>query len=324
MTKITFLDRATLAPQINIRRPGFEHDWQEWDRTDPSQVVARLQGSDIAILNKVRITRDHLDALPNLRMIAIAATGSDNVDLDACTQKGVVVSNIRAYAINTVPEHTFSMILALRRGLLPYRDAISRGRWQEAGQFCFFDHKVHDLAGATLGIIGEGAIGQSVAAIGRAFGMRILFAAHKGVEGLGPLYTPFDQVMADSDVVTLHCPLTDATRNLLSDREFDLMKRAPVVVNTARGGLIDEAALARALRDGRISGAGMDVATVEPPTPDHPLMQLLDHPNFLFTPHTAWASTEAMQALADQLIDNVEAFVAGAPRHVIAAAKTQL
>lgn len=321
MTTITFLDRGTLAPQITIRRPAFEHEWQEWDRTDPSEVVERLQGSEVAILNKVRVTREHLDALPDLKMIAIAATGSDNVDLKACADKGVIVSNIRAYAVNTVPEHTFSMILALRRGLLPYREAIARGRWQESGQFCFFDHKVHDLAGSTLGIIGEGAIGQAVAAIGRAFGMRILIAAHKGVEGLGPLYTPFDQVLAESDVLTLHCPLTVSTRNLLSDREFDLMERAPVVVNTARGGLIDEAALARALRKGRISGAGMDVATEEPPMPDHPLMQLLDHPNFLFTPHTAWASTEAMQSLADQLIENVEAFVNGTPRHLVGEGK---
>jgi glycerate dehydrogenase len=317
MTTITFLDRGTLAPQIKIHSPTFEHDWEEWERTEPGEVVERLQGTEIAILNKVRITQEHLDALPELRMIAIAATGSDNVDLAACAAKGVTVSNIRAYAVNTVPEHTFAMILALRRGLLPYREAIVGGRWQEVGQFCFFDHRVHDLAGSTLGIIGEGAIGQAVAAIGRAFGMRILFAAHKGVEGLGPLYTPFDKVMADSDVLTLHCPLTVATRNLLSDREFDLMARRPVVVNTARGGLIDELALARALRDGRISGAGMDVATEEPPAQDHPLMQLLDHTNFLFTPHTAWASTEAMQSLADQLISNVEAFVKGHPRNVV-------
>ncbi len=321
MKTIAFLDRGTLAPQIDIRRPSFDHDWKEWERTAADQVVERLQGAEIAILNKVRITREHLDALPYLKMIAIAATGSDNIDLEACADKDVTVSNIRAYAVNTVPEHTFAMILALRRGLLPYRQAIENGRWQESGQFCFFDHQVHDLAGSTLGIIGEGAIGQAVAAIGRAFGMRVLFAAHKGVKGLGPLYTPFDQALAESDVLTLHCPLTPATRDLLSDREFDLMERRPVVVNTARGGLIDEAALARALRDGRISGAGMDVATQEPPAPDNPLMQLMDHPNFLFTPHTAWASTEAMQSLADQLIDNVEAYERGEPRHTVGGKK---
>lgn len=321
MKTIAFLDRGTLAPQIDIRRPSFDYDWKEWDRTDPDQVVERLQGAEIAILNKVRITREHLDALPGLKMIAIAATGSDNIDLAACADKGVTVSNIRAYAVNTVPEHTFAMILALRRALLPFRQAIEKGRWQESGQFCFFDHHVHDLAGSTLGIIGEGAIGQAVAAIGRAFGMRVLFAAHKGVEGLGPLYTPFDQTLAESDVLTLHCPLTPATRDLLSDREFDLMARRPVVVNTARGGLIDEAALARALRDGRISGAGIDVATQEPPAQDNPLMRLMDHPNFLFTPHTAWASTEAMQSLAEQLIDNVDAFAHGEPRNVVGGKK---
>lgn len=319
MLRIAFLDRATLAPHISIRKPGFDHHWTEWDRTAPAEVVPRLREADIAVVNKVKVGRAEIEALPDLKMIAIAATGSDNVDLEACAERGIVVSNIRAYAVNTVPEHTFALILALRRALLAYRRDIEAGRWIEADQFCFFDHEVRDLQGSSLGIVGEGAIGQSVAALGRAFGMRILFAAHKGVEGLGPLYTPFDEVLAKSDVITLHCPLTPQTRNLLSDREFGLMARRPIVVNTARGGLIDEAALARALRSGAVAGAGMDVATEEPPARDHPLMALLDLPNFILTPHTAWASTEAMQSLADQLIDNIEAFAEGTPRQDLAA-----
>ena len=197
------------------------------------------------------------------------------VDLEACAAAGVTVTNIRDYAVHTVPEHTFALILALRRSILAYRDSVARGRWQEAGQFCYFDYPVRDLAGSTLGVIGDGSIGQSVAELGKAFGMRTLFSAYKGTTGMGPLYTPFEELLRISDVITLHAPLMPSTRGMIGRAEFALMERRPLLINTARGGLVDEAALEEALTGGQIAGAGFDVATREPPPADHPLMRLL-------------------------------------------------
>ena len=314
---IVFLDRETIPWQTVLRRPSFPHRWTEHPRTAPGEVEDRCRDATIVIVNKVKMTADAIARMPRLRFVAVAATGTDPVDVKACAERGVVVSNIRNYAVNTVPEHTFALLLALRRSVLAYQRAVEAGAWQRASQFCFFDYPIHDLAGSTLGIIGEGTIGQAVAALGRAFGMRTLYAAHKGVSGLGPLYTPFEEVLETSDVITLHCPLLPSTRNLIAAAEFARMKRRPLLINTARGGLVNEEDLGVALRQGQIAGAAFDVATVEPPSIDHPLMRLVDLPNFILTPHVAWASAEAIQTLADQLIDNIEAFHAGRPQNVV-------
>ena len=216
MTRIVFLDRSTIGPTVNLTKPNFSHDWIEYDRTKPDQVVERLKGAEIAVCNKVPIRRDSIEQLPDLKMIAIPATGYDAFDIEACRERGIVVSNVRGYAVNTVPEHAFALILALRRGIIGYRQDVMDGKWQEANQFCFFTHPINDLAGSTLGIIGEGALGQGVARLGQAFGMRTLFAAHKGVKGLGPLYTPWDEVLETSDVISIHSPLMPATRNMIA------------------------------------------------------------------------------------------------------------
>ena len=314
---IVFLERDTIAPDVVVRRPSFDHSWKDYDRTTPEQLVERLKDASVAVVNKVRFQRPAIEALPKLKLIAVAATGTDNIDLKACAERGVTVCNIRGYALHTVPEHAFTLILALRRGLIGYRQDVVNGEWQRAAQFCFFNHSINDLHGQRLGIIGEGVIGQGVANIARAFGMQVMFAAHKGVQGLGPLYTPWDEVIETSDVITLHSPLTPQTRNMIALPEFKRMKRNLVIVNTARGGLINEDDLATALRDRLIAGAGIDVTSPEPPPADSTLMRLLDLPNFILTPHTAWASHEAIQSLCDQLIDNIEAFVAGKPRNVV-------
>ena len=222
-------------------------------------------------MNKVQLPAVALERLPDLRLIAVAATGTDCVDKTYCEAHGIAVANIRGYAVNTVPEHAFALILALRRNVIAYREDVIAGRWQQSGQFCFFDHPIHDLAGARLGIIGEGVLGQRVAEIAKAFGMVPLFAAHKGRSGLGPLYTPWDEVLATSDIITLHSPLTPETRGMIAMPEFRAMRRKPLLVNTARGGLVDEADLVRALDEGLISGAGFDVVTGEPPAADNPL-----------------------------------------------------
>jgi len=191
------------------------------------------------------------------------------------------------------------------------------GEWQRSGQFCFFHHPIRDLAGARLGIIGEGVLGQRVAEIGRGFGMVPLFAAHKGRSGLGPLYTPWQEILETSDVITVHSPLTPETRGMIAMPEFRAMKRCPLIINTARGGLVDEADLVQALEVGLISGAGFDVVTREPPSDDNPLMRAAGRHNVILTPHVAWASEEAQQALADQLMDNIENFVAGRPSNLV-------
>lgn len=320
MHRIVFLDRATIAPQIRLRPPAFPHTLVEHERTEPAQVVERLRGADIVILNKVPLDAATLARLPDLRLIAIAATGTDVVDKAYCAEHGIAVTNIRGYAVATVPEHAFALILALRRNLLPYRAHVLAGEWQKAGQFCFFREPIHDLAGTRLGIIGEGVLGQRMADLGKAFGMRPLFAAHKGVSGMGPLYTPWEEVLESSDVITLHSPLTPATRGMIALPEFRRMRREPLLINTGRGGLVVEEDLETALDEGLVSGAGIDVTSPEPPPADAAIMRLARRPNVIVTPHLAWASDEAQQILADQLIDNIEAFVAGRPKNLVSRA----
>lgn len=317
MTRIVFLDRSTIGPSVSVTKPDFPHEWVEYDRTAPDEVVERLAGADIAVSNKVPIRGDAIAALPNLKMICIPATGYDAFDIEACRKRGIVVSNVRGYAVNTVPEHTFALILALRRSIVGFRQDVIDGEWQRAAQFCFFTHPIKDLAGSTLGIFGEGLLGQGVARLAQAFGMRTLFAAHKGVEGLGPLYTPFDQVIEEADVITLHAPLMPSTRHMISTREFGMMKKKPLIINCSRGGLVDEAALVAALEAGQIGGIGFDVLTSEPPQPDNPLLAVLDRPNVIVTPHTAWASDEAMQTLWDQVVTHLENFQKRTPSNTV-------
>lgn len=317
MTKIVFLDRDTIGPGVEIVRPDFEHDWVEYGKTAPDEVAARIADADLVITNKAPIRADQLGSAKNLKMISIAATGFDVIDVPACSERGVVVSNVRGYAENTVPEHAFALILALRRGIVGYRQDVINGEWEKSGQFCFFNHPIADLAGSRLGIIGEGVIGQNVARIARGFNMDVVFAAHKGVNGLGPLYTPWDEVMETSDVITLHSPLMPATRNMIDTPEFERMKDTAILVNTSRGGLVDEAALVDALDRGLIAGAGFDVLTKEPPAPDNPLLKVLSRPNFILTPHTAWASDEAQAEVWRQVIYHLEKFHAGNPANTL-------
>jgi glycerate dehydrogenase len=266
--RVVFLDRASL--KAKVRSFAFPAAYIEHQKTDVSEIVPRLSGADVAIINKVPMRADTLRQLPQLKMIAVAATGYDVVDVPYCKEHGIAVANIRNYAVHTVPEHAFAMILALRRNLLAYRRDVEAGVWNRSEQFCFFTHDIGDLHGATLGIIGEGAIGQGTAAIGRAFGMRVLFADHPPPKMEGVAFTPHDEVLAHSDVISLHCPLLPATRNLIDIKALRKMKRNALLINTARGGLVDEAALIQALNEGLIAGAGFDVLTVEPPKDGNP------------------------------------------------------
>jgi len=317
MHHIVYLERSTII--ADVRRPNFPHSWSEHAMTSPGDMLERLSACTIAIVNKLPLTRTLISALPDLQMVAVPATGTNHIDLEACRERGIVVSNVRDYAGSAIAEHVFMMLFALSRNVVAYRQSLFEGEWQRSDQFCLFAHPINDLDGATLGIVGHGSLGRSVAKLATAFGMRVLLAERKGASTLRPGYTAFDTVLREADVITLHCPLSDETRGLFGEDELRAMRRSALLINTARGGLVDEAALIRALDQKWIAGAGFDVVTVEPPPSGHPMLSpgLLSQPNFLLTPHIAFASRGSMQRLADQLIDNIEAFSAGKPRNQV-------
>jgi glycerate dehydrogenase len=315
MEKIVFLDRATIPDHIELAKPAFDCQWQDYSTTEPWQVLARLQDATIAITNKVILDAAILCQLPHLKMIAIAATGTNNVDLDYCHQHNITVENIRGYATSSVPEHVLAMIFALKRNLVGYHQDIQAGVWQQQKQFCFFTHPISDIAGSTLGIIGKGGLGNALATLAKALGMTVLFAERKGQAHCRTGYSPFEHVLRQSDVVTLHCPLNPQTTDLISTDEFKQMKSTSILINTGRGGLVDEAALVAALKTGQIAGAGVDVFSQEPADMNNPLIANAALPNLILTPHVAWGSDSAIQTLADQLIANLDAFVTGKPQN---------
>ena len=314
---IVFLDRATIPDFIRLKPFTFACTVEMHDNTPSHLVAERIENADIVITNKVRIDNDSLSRAACLKLIAISATGTNVVDIKACEIKGCVVSNIRNYAVNSVPEHALALIFALRRSIIPYHASVKAGRWQQSGQFCYFDYPVKDLANSTLGIFGSGALGSSLATLARGLGMKTVFAARKGQVPRDENYRPFEEVLETSDILSLHLPLTSETQNMIAEPEFDKMKSSALLVNTARGGLVDEDALVRAIKGKKIGGAAFDVVTTEPMPDSHPFMSLMDYPNFILTPHVAWASEEAIQALADQLINNINSFVQGDVRNQV-------
>ena len=308
---IVFLDRETL--DATVRRPSFETGYKEYDETTPDQIVERLKDATICITNKVPMRAETLSQLPNLKLIAVAATGTDIIDKAAAKEHGVAVVNIRNYAFNTVPEHVIALMFALKRQIVAYHRGRAAGPLErQPRQFCFFDHPIRDIAGATMGIVGYGAIGKSIGKRCEALGMKVIAYDVFPQDGLVDLPT----LLKESDVITLHAPLTPDTRNMIGADELKAMKKSAILINTARGGLVDEAALAEALKAGEIAGAGFDVLTEEPPKNGNVLLDP-SIPNLIVTPHVAWASQEAMQILSDQLVDNIEAFVGGKPQNVV-------
>jgi glycerate dehydrogenase len=314
MERIVFLERDTIGAEF--RRPDFPHEWIEHGETLPQQTVERLQGASIVISNKLALREAELSQLPTVRLIAIAATGFDNIDLDYCRRRSIAVCNARGYAANSVPEHALMLILALRRNLLAYRADVQRSQWQQSKQFCLLSHPIRDIQGSTMGILGYGSIGKAMSRLAKSIGMRVLVSEHKNATAMREGRTSFNETLLHSDVISLHCPLTEETRNLFGRAEFVTMKSDALLINTARGGLVEEAALIEALQNGSIAGAGFDALREEPPRQGSALLDL-NLTNFIITPHIAWASNEAMQALADQVIDNIEAFVRGEPRNLV-------
>jgi glycerate dehydrogenase len=289
-----------------------------WDRhpiSDQSQIVERIADADVVVLNKVELDRAIIDAAPKLKLIALAATGSNNVDLIAARERGIAVCNVTAYGTPAVSQHVFALLLALATRLFDYRQAVRDGRWSESAHFCLFDYPIVELAGKTLGIVGYGELGRGVAKLADAFGMRVLIAQRPGGEAQADRI-PLAELLPQVDALSLHCPLNDATRGLIGADELALMKPSAFLINTARGGIVDEQALADALRTGKLAGAGFDVLSSEPPKLDNPLLAA-DVPNLIVTPHTAWAARESRQRVVEQVALNIRCFLDGAPRNLL-------
>jgi len=306
METIVFLERDTLRAEL--RPPAFEHVWRDYGSTRPEEVEERLKDATVAVVNKLPLRAELLARLPALKLIAVAATGTDNIDLEYCRERGVEVRNVRGYASETLPEHVLMLTLALSRNLVGYREDVRAGLWQRAEQFCLHTREMRDLHGSVLGLVGYGALGRGVERLARAFGMEVLISERKGANDLREGRTAFEEVLRRSDVLSLHVPLNRETRGLVGRDELALMRRSAILINCARGGVVDESALADALREGLIGGAGVDVLSEEPPVAGNPLLDP-GLPNLIVTPHVAWAGRQAQQKLADQLIDNIEAFV---------------
>lgn len=305
---IVFLDRDSLSVPVPVL--GHAHTLDEYPSTSPELIVERCRHADIVLSNKVPLSAGTLAQLPRLKMISIVATGYNHIDVAACRERGIAVAHARHYGDDTVAEHAFLLMMALMRNLPAYQRDVAAGVWQNATQFCHFGAPMRDLAGATLGILGSGGIGQALAARARAFGMRVQFGERKGVDAVRGERVAFDELLATSDVISLHCPLSDATRGMIGEAELQRMKPGAILINTARGGLVDEKSLIAALKYGQLGGAGFDVLSEEPPRQGNPLLSAR-LPHLIVTPHVAWASREAMGRLAAQAVDNIAAFLDG-------------
>lgn len=284
-------------------------------QTNESQIIERLQGAQVAIVNKLRLGDEVFSACPDLKLILVAATGLNNIDLAAARQRGISVCNCQGYGTATVAQHALMLLLALATRLPDYQAAVARGRWQESGQFCLLDFPIVELAGKTLGILGHGELGSAVAKLAEAFGMRVLTGNLPG-RPPRPERLDLEELLPEVDALSLHCPLTEQTRNLIGARELQLMKPTAYIINTARGGLIDEQALADTLRRGHLGGAATDVLTSEPPSNDNPLLAA-DIPRLIVTPHSAWGSREARQRIVGQMCENAETFFTGTPKRLV-------
>ena len=308
---IVFLDSTGTPASHRIPSFSFPHQLTEYAHTAAEQVLERAKDADIIITSKVILNHEILSQLPKLKLIAVTATGTNNIDLMAAKALGITVKNVTGYSSVTVPEHVIGMIYALKHRLIDYhRDQLLTERWATCGQFCYVDYPISDVQGSTLGIIGRGCIGNEVARLAQAVGMRVLFAEHQHATTIREGYTVFDEVLEQADVISLHCPLTPQTEQLINAKTLALMKPNACLINTGRGGLINEADLLQALQSGKLAGAALDVLVKEPPASDDVLwLAAKTQPNLLITPHVAWASDSALTTLVNKVAQNIEEFV---------------
>lgn len=317
--KAAFLDFDTLGPAdidtsaLKAALPGIELHGS----SSGNQIDARIAGCEILLVNKVRLDRARLAAVPTLRLVVLTATGTDNVDLVAARELGIAVCNIRNYAMSSVVQHVFGLLLALTLRLDEYRQLLQGGAWERSPHFCLLDYPSRELAGRTLGIVGYGQLGRAVGTVGHAFGMRVIATESATATSANVDRLPLDKLLAAADVVSLHCPLTPDTRHLINRGSLSQMRRDAVLLNTARGDLVDYTALLDALRSGHLGGAGIDVLPEEPPAAGHPLLAAR-LPNLIITPHIAWAARESRQRLLDEVVANIRDFLAGGRRNRVA------
>lgn len=308
--KIVFLDSTAIPKHLSIPRPSFEHTWTEYDHTSSAETIERAKDADIVITSKVIFDRETLQQLPKLKLIAITATGTNNVDLVAAEEMGIAVRNVTGYSSTTVPEHVIGLIFSLKHSLAGWLRDQTEAKWAESKQFCYFDYPITDVCGSTLGVFGKGCLGTEVGRLANAVGMKVLYAEHKDATVCREGYTPFDEVLKQADIVTLHCPLTETTKNLINAETLSKMKKGAFLINTGRGPLIDELALVDALKTGHLGGAALDVMVKEPPEKDNPLiLAAKTMPNLIITPHIAWASDSAVTTLVGKVMQNIEEFV---------------
>ena len=311
---IVVLDRDTL-----VNRPfdfDFPHTLSSYGTTEAHETLERIRGADIVITNKVVISAQAFAENPQLKLVAVTATGVNNVDVEAAKQNGTAVCNIRAYGNESVAEHAFMMMITLMRNLPAYQRDVAAGLWENSPFFCHLGAPMRDLNGKTLAIFGRGNIGKTLATYAQAFKMNVVFAEHKNAQSVRDDYVSFDEAIRSADALSLHCPLTPQTANMIGEAELQQMKPGAILINCGRGGLVDEAALVAALKYGQIGGAGFDVLTQEPPRDGNPLLKSR-LPNLIVTPHIAWASQEAANRLFDILLDNINRFVAGNPQNLV-------
>ena len=309
--KAVFLDYASLD-QDDLDFTELEavfDDFIAYPTCEEEQVLERIQDADVVISNKVKISAQVIQQSSQLKLILISATGTNNVDLDAAKAQGIIVSNCQAYGTSAVAQHTLMLMLALSTSVLPYHQAVQNGEWQRAKQFCLLDFPIVELAGKTLGIIGYGELGKAVAKLAEAFGMKVLVGSLPNRSQQADRI-PYLELLTQVDYLSLHCPLTEETKDLIDQKAFGLMKSSAFLINCARGGIVNEDALAEALLKKKIAGAATDVLTVEPPKDGNVLLDL-NLPNLIITPHSAWGSVDARQRIVQQLTENANAFKQG-------------
>ena len=315
--KAVFLDYATVGPGLDLRPltdllPALE----VFDATSDTEIPTRIRDSEFVFANKIQLSDSLLQSADKLRFIGLTATGVDNIDLRSASTHGVAVCNIRGYCTQSVTEHVFGVLLTLTHSLNQYAAAVKAGAWQQSADFCMLDYPVRELSAMTMGIIGYGELGKGVAQLARELGMQVLVSVRPGMDTVPDGRVPFDELLRRSDVISLHCPLTEQTNGLFGREEFRRMKPGSILINTARGALIDSAALVEALQNGQLGGAAVDVLPKEPPVDGDPLLDY-GGDNLIVTPHIAWATNESRQGAINELAANVAAFLDGQERNRI-------
>lgn len=313
MINIVNLEAHTVHKNIQFSKPSFEHHWTDCYNTTPDEIIEKAIDADIIIVNKLKITEEIISSLPKLKLINIMATGTNNIDIEACKRHGIALTNLQKYGTASVAEHAISLMMLLSRNLISYRDRVNDLSWSKSNSFCLMNYPIQELSGKNLTIIGKGAIGEKLANIAEhGFGMHVIFADRKNATTKQKDRVEFNQALREADYISLHCPLTEQTKDLISYTEFAIMKPSVILVNVARGSIVNESALYQAIITNQIAGAGLDVTSQEPIPINNKLLELAKTENLIITPHCAWLGDTALKNIGSQIIENMEEFIKGA------------